>query len=276
MWAWGMLVGPRPVSRDVGYSLTCSVVLPVFNEMGNVSKCIERLKQVLDSAFVNYELIVVNDGSTDETLEVINNLKVNIPQLKIISYIENKGKGHAVRTGVLQTKGKVVILLDGDLDISPNNIKRYVTELDYYDLVIGCKRHPLSKVQWSTKRKFLSKIFNFIVKLCTGIKLRDTQCGVKAANGSALRKIFQIMAVKRYAFDVELLTIATALGLKIRELPVEMNLTHSFKVKDIAKMFQDVLGISYRLRIKKYYEKKILLDKQIRALHPEIKEGNVR
>jgi len=271
-----MLVRPRPADAIGEGAVSCSVVIPVFNENQNIGKCLERLKRVLDFAFLNYELIVVNDGSTDGTLRALKNLNGSIPQLKILSYPENKGKGFAVKSGVLQTKGKVVILLDGDLDISPNNIKRYVAELDHYDLVIGCKRHPLSKVQWSTSRKTLSKIFNFIVKLGTGIKLRDTQCGVKAANGTALRKIFQIMLVKRYAFDVELLTIATALGLKIRELPVEINLTSSFKVKDIAKMFQDVLAISYRLRIKKYYEKKILLDKQIRVLSHEIKEGNVR
>jgi len=268
-----MLVSPKEGFSKIGDTLDFSLVLPVFNEEKNIQKCLENLNQVLDSTFQNHELILVNDGSTDNTLEIIKNLNNKIPNMKIISYPVNKGKGHAVRAGVLQTKGDVVILLDGDCDISPKNIKTYLKELDEYDLVIGSKRHPLSKVYWSHTRKNLSKIFNFIVKVGTGVKLRDTQCGVKAANGFALRKIFQIMLIKRFAFDVEMLTIATALGLKIKEMPVEITITRPFKVKEIAKMFKDVLAVSYRLRILKFYEKKIFADKQYSLLNSQIHGG---
>jgi len=268
-----MLVSPKEGFSKIGDTLDFSLVLPVFNEEKNIQKCLENLNQVLDSTFQNHELILVNDGSTDNTLEIIKNLSNKIPQMKVISYPENKGKGHAVKTGVLQTKGDVVILLDGDCDISPKNIKTYLTELAEYDLVIGSKRHPLSKVYWSRTRKILSKIFNFIVKVGTGVKLRDTQCGVKAANGFALRKIFQIMLIKRFAFDVEMLTIATALGLKIKEMPVEITITRPFKVKEIARMFKDVLAVAYRLRILKFYEKKIFADKQYAILNSQIHGG---
>jgi len=269
-----MLVGPRPESRRVEGTIDCSVVLPVFNERENIQKCLENLNEALDSTFLKYELIVVNDGSTDSTLKILNQLNELIPQMKIISYSENKGKGHAVKTGVLHTQGEFVVLLDGDCDISPKNIRRYITELDHYDLVIGSKRHPQSKVDWSFTRKTLSKFFNLIVRLGTGVKLRDTQCGVKAANGDALRKIFQIMLIKRYAFDVELLTIATVLGLKISELPVDITITRRFKIKEIVKMFKDVLAVSYRLRILKFYEKKILLDKKYRVVPSKVLLGN--
>ena len=105
-------------------------------------------------------------------------------------------------------------------------------------------------------------MFNFFVRTFTGIKLRDTQSGLKVARGDVLRKIFEIISVKRYAFDVELLTIASLLGLKIKEMPVEIKMDRRFKIKDIVRMFKDVLAISYRLRIKQFYQKQISLQVQ--------------
>ena len=104
--------------------------------------------------------------------------------------------------------GDVITFVDGDLDISPNTIRDYVKELENCDLVIASKRHPLSKVKAPSSRKFLSRMFNLIIRMLIGIEVRDTQSGLKAGKGVALRSIFGSMVVKRYAFDVELLTIA--------------------------------------------------------------------
>jgi dolichol-phosphate mannosyltransferase len=102
-------------------------------------------------------------------------------------------------------------------------------------------------------------MFNLLVRMAIGIKVKDTQSGLKAGKGDALRAIFRIMLVKRYAFDVELLTIATALNLNIKEMPIEISLERSFKVRDIAKMFLDVTSIAYRYRMKRWYHKQITL-----------------
>ena len=106
----------------------------------------------------------------------------------------------------------------------------------------------------------MSKAFNLIVKIATGIKSTDTQSGLKAGEGRALREIFKLVVVKRYAFDVELLAIARLLDMRTVEMPVELTLDRRFKVRDIVRMFIDVMAIAYRYRIKGYYQKKIERD----------------
>jgi hypothetical protein len=148
-----------------------------------------------------------------------------------------------------------VSFLDGDLDISPIEIKNYVKELEGCDLVIASKAHPLSVIIAPVGRKILSKMFSILVRLAVGINIKDTQSGLKVGNGIALRRIFNVMLVKRYAFDVEMLAIASRLNLKIKESPINITLNCSFNIREIVKMFIDVLGISYRLRIIRFYQK---------------------
>ena len=124
---------------------------------------------------------------------------------------------------------------------------------------LASKRHPQSKVYAPLSRRFLSRMFNLLVQLSVGIKIKDTQSGLKAGNGPALRTIFSVMLVKRYAFDVELLTITTAMNLSIRELPIGIKLDHNFRIQDIAKILLDVTAISYRHRIRRWYQRQLLL-----------------
>ena len=200
---------------------------------------------------------MVNDGSLDNTLQVLRDLEKCDPRLRIISYFPNMGKGHAVKTGVVASCGDVVMFTDGDLDISPSAIKDYFRELQNCDLVIASKTHPLSKVNVPFSRKFLSRAFNLFVRIATGIKFKDTQSGLKAGNGSVLRTIFKVMLIKRYAFDVEMLTIAKELELSIKEMPVEISLDRHFKIKEIVKMLIDVLAVAYRYRISHWYQKQL-------------------
>lgn len=234
-----------------------SVVIPVYNQEKNVIKALERIRRVLEDAFINYELVVVNDGSIDETLNVLNRERLSNRKLKIISYAPNRGKGFAVRTGILESRGAIVVFTDGDLDISPEVISEYVKGLDKSALVIASKLHPMSKIQAPFSRRFLSRAFNLFVRIAVGIKVKDTQSGLKAGNGDILRKIFKVMLVKRYAFDVELLAIAEALDLKIKELPIEIRLDRRFKMRDVLRMFVDVLAISYRYRILHWYQSRL-------------------
>ena len=236
-----------------------SVVIPVHNQEMEISSLLMKIKDILNSTTQTYEILVVNDGSYDNTLNVLEKEELLDSCIKIISYTPNRGKGHAVKTGVMQASGNIIIFVDGDFDISHNKIKEYIDELKNCDLVIASKRHPQSKVNAPTSRIFLSRIFNLLVRLFVGIKIKDTQSGLKAGNGDALRTIFGVMLVKRYAFDVELLTIATAMRLNIRELPIEINLDHGFRIHDIIKMLLDISAISYRHRITRWYERQLLL-----------------
>lgn len=227
-----------------------SAIIPVYNQERKISILLAKVKEVLNSTSLNYELVIVNDGSCDNTLEVLQKEEKLDSHVRVISYPQNKGKGYAIKTGVMQTHGNVVLFVDGDLDISPGLIIKYVKELENCDLVIASKRHPLSKVNAPISRKVLSRIFNLVVRIATGIKLKDTQSGLKAGNGDVLRTIFNVMLITRYAFDVELLAIATALNLSIKEMPIEITLDRRFKFLDIVKMFIDVIVISYRFRVK--------------------------
>lgn len=246
-----------------------SVVIPFYNQERMISISLERIRRVL-GALSRYELIAVNDGSLDETLQVLHAEQASDPRLKIVSYGRNMGKGYAVKRGVMETTGDVVIFTDGDLEISPDIIIEYIYQLKDSDLVIASKRHPLSKVKTPFSRKFLSRAFNLVARIATGIKAKDTQSGLKAGNGEALRRIFGLMLVKRYAFDVELLAIASLLKMNIREMPVDINLDKPFRMKEVAKMLVDVIAVSYRLRIIRWYQRQLERERHAIAIQDKI------
>ena len=248
--------GPASASVEK-LQVQLSIVVPVYNQERNVSASLARIKQVLDSTGQSFEIVVVNDGSRDGTLNVLRQEVKADSRIRVITYSQNMGKGHAVKTGIVESHGDTVLFTDGDLDISPHMLDEYIRQLESCDLVIASKRHPLSKYSAPASRKFLSRAFNALVRILTGIRMKDTQSGLKAGNGPALRTIFKLMLVKRYAFDVEMLTIASLLKMHIRELPIEINLDRRFKTKDVARMFVDVLAISYRYRIKRWYQKQL-------------------
>lgn len=120
-----------------------SVVIPVYNQEKKVSASLERIKRVLDSTFLNYEIVAVNDGSLDGTLDVLKRIEASDARIRVISYAPNRGKGYAVKTGITQSQGSAVMFTDGDLDIAPEVITNYVQELENCDLVIASKRHPM-------------------------------------------------------------------------------------------------------------------------------------
>ena len=234
---------------------TISIVIPVYNEESKITSVLKHIKGILSETLLDYELILINDGSTDKTEQIILEEQKLDKRIRVLSYTQNKGKGHAVRLGVLNSKGDIVSFLDGDFDISPSQIRNYVRELEGCDLVIASKSHPLSVISAPFLRKILSKMFSILVRTAVGINVKDTQSGLKVGNGNALRRIFDVMLVKRYAFDVELLAIASRLNLKIKESPIDITLDCSFNIREIIKMFIDVLAVSYRLRIIRYYQK---------------------
>ena len=233
--------------------LSISIIVPVFNQENKISYSLEKIKQAVESAF-NYELIVVNDGSTDNTLTILKGITSIDPHIRVLSYTPNRGKGYAVRQGVLQSHGDAVMFLDGDLDISPDSIKDYVERLGIFDLVIASKRHPQSSVTIPRSRAFLSRAFNLLIRMATGIPQKDTQVGFKVGNGEKMRTIFKNATINRYAFDVEFFAIASILHLKVQEMPVIMKIDRKFSMKDIVNMFVDVTRIWYKYRIAHRYQ----------------------
>jgi dolichol-phosphate mannosyltransferase len=230
------------------------VIIPVFNQQKKITHSIKAIKQAVELWFSNYELIIVNDGSTDNTLTFLKGISLTDERIHILSYTPNRGKGYAVRQGVLHSHGDVVMFLDGDLDIAPNSIKDYVESLSTADLVIASKRHPQSSVMIPRSRALLSRAFNLLIRLVTGIPQKDTQAGFKVGKGEIMRRIFRNASINRYAFDVELFTIASILHLKVHEMPVVMKIDRRFNTKEILRMLVDVARISYKHRIAHQYQ----------------------
>jgi dolichol-phosphate mannosyltransferase len=253
-----MTLSPEIVTTNRTFPVPrISLIIPVFNQQSKISFSLKKIKQALESAFSDYELIVVNDGSTDNTLTILGEITSMDPRIRILSYTPNRGKGYAVRYGVLHSHGEAVIFLDGDLDISPDSIKDYVERLSTSDLVIASKRHPGSNVRIPRSRAFLSRAFNLFIRMGTGITQKDTQAGFKVGSGEIMRALFRNMSVKRYAFDVELFTIASVLHLKVQEMPVVMKIDRQFNMKEIVNMFVDVIRICYRHKVLHVYQKEL-------------------
>lgn len=234
--------------------LDLSVVMPAYNEEHAIEEVVDCIDRVVKQTGLRYELIVVDDGSVDGTRSRAFNYANKNGHVRVIGHDKNVGKGFAMRTGFLHAKGQGVIFIDTDLDIDPNKITDFIEALKDGDVVIASKRHPQSCVEAPLLRRFLSYGFNVLVRLLTGIKFRDTQTGLKAVRRNAVERIFLKLAVKRYAFDVELLTLATVHGLRVVELPIKIRMHCLFSLKEMWRMFIDLLGITYRLRVVKYYD----------------------
>jgi dolichol-phosphate mannosyltransferase len=234
-------------------TLDVSFVMPTFNEESNITEAVRELSYVASSLGLKYEIIVVNDGSIDSTLTKVLKYASIDDKLRIVSYEKNMGKGFAIKTGFNHARGSSVVFIDSDLDIDPSQIGKYLKTLESAEIVIASKWHPKSRVQTRAIRKFFSRCFNVLVRLLTGIRIMDTQTGLKAVNRDALEATFSRLTVKRYAYDVELLTVANRDGITAVELPVFLRLPKLFKFNDAWRMFLDLLGIAYRLKIRRYY-----------------------
>ena len=232
-----------------------SFVVPAYNEEEFIETTLGEIDKVIEDEKLSYEIVVVNDGSADKTLAKAKKYASRNCHVRVLSYDKNVGKGHAVKTGFLEANGNIVFFADSDMEIDLDQISDYVKALKQGDIVIASKKHSFSRVEVPFSRKILSACFNALVRLLTGVPQKDTQSGLKAMKKSAFEDIFPRLAVKRYAFDVELLAVANLYGLKIVEMPVSIKLDAKFKPKEMWSMFLDLLGIAYRLRVVHWYER---------------------
>ncbi len=232
-----------------------SFVVPAYNEEDTIQTSLGTIDKAIKDKKLPYEIIVVNDGSKDQTLPRAITYANKNGHVKVVSYTPNEGKGYAIKEGFMKTNGEFVIFADSDMDIDLGTVTRYVEALRQGDIVIASKWHPKSEVEMPIIRRVLSHSFNILVRLMTGSKLRDTQAGLKAIRKSAFKDVFPRLAVKRYAFDVELLTVASLYGLRVVEMPVNLKIQALFSFREIWKMFIDLLGITYRLRITRWYQR---------------------
>jgi glycosyltransferase involved in cell wall biosynthesis len=232
-----------------------SFVVPAYNEESFIEDMLGTIEAVIADKNLRYEILVIDDGSIDNTLAKARRYAGKNGHVKVVSYSSNVGKGYAVKTGFMKANGNVVVFADSDMEIDLSIISEYLEALKHGDIVIASKKHSRSHVKVPVSRRILSESFNALVRLLTRVPLKDTQSGLKAMKKSAFIDIFPRLAVKRYAFDVELLAVAHLYGLKVVEMPVDIKLDAKFKPIETWHMFVDLLGVAYRLRIIHWYQR---------------------
>jgi glycosyltransferase involved in cell wall biosynthesis len=236
-----------------------SVVVPAFREGPKIYANLVRLLTELDQLGTDYEVIVVSDGNTDGTDDEAR--RVASPRIKVLSYPMNIGKGFALSYGVSETRGSLVTFIDADMELDPQNIRAFLDLMkdSDCDAVIGSKRHPLSKVSYPWARRFQSSIYQLLIRLLFSLNVRDTQTGLKLFRREVLLEVVPLLAVKGFAFDLELLVVSSKLGhTKIIEAPIDLSYKFESTVdlQAVWKILWDTAAIFYRLRILKYYDRR--------------------
>lgn len=217
--------------------MDASIIVPVYNEESRIKPFLSELKQF---AKPRWEIIFVDDGSVDGTLSILKKFK--IANKKIISYKKNKGKGFAVKKGVMAADGKYIIFIDADGSIHPSQISLMLEYLPKYEVVVGTRASDESKVKAPFIRKALGSIFNAYVNILYNTKIKDNLCGFKGFRRSAAKRLFRSLLSERWIFDVELFYKIRKEKISLYEMPIRWVHKRDSKMSMI-----DPLRIAYEL-----------------------------
>ncbi|MDD5255290.1 MAG: glycosyltransferase [Candidatus Omnitrophica bacterium] len=238
-----------------------SILMPAYNEAEHIVSNIEETVRTFEESGCQWELIVVDDGSTDRTFEKIQECAAKYPaQIFAKRNHANLGKGRALKKALHYVSGDYVVFLDADLDLHPVLIQTLfdIMRLDNADVVIGSKLHPNSKVNYPFHRRIISMVYYALVQLLFNLPCRDTQTGLKLFKVGVLRDVFPRLLVKQFAFDIEVLVNAYHLGYKIAEAPIVIKPVTKFSLigpRAIFTTMWDTLAVFYRMFILKYYDR---------------------
>lgn len=241
-----------------------SVIIPIYKKEQTIRKELIKIYNILKATPYNFEIIGVVDGtSLDDSYSQAKSLKKG--RIKIYGYEQNRGKGFAIRYGMQKSIGDVISFIDSGGDINPQGIIMLLEHMKWYeaDIIVASKMHSASKVIYPFKRKILSFGYYWFVRLLFGLRINDTQTGLKAYKRKVLDTVLDKLVVKRFAFDIEILAVAHSYGFKrIYDAPVEVKLDFEgssiiglFTQNGIWQFVYDTLAVWYRLNILKYYEK---------------------
>src|SRR5213595_1543763 len=230
-----------------------SVAIPAFNEAVRIGDTVAVTIAYLEKESPASEVIVVNDGSTDSTGEVIRKVSA-VPSsvaIRLLENFPNRGKGAAVRSGLLSATKPIAVFFDADLSTPIDELPKIVEPIvrGEVDIAFGSRalNRKLIGNRQPWRREQGGRVFNLLVRVATGLPFWDTQCGFKAFRMEACRPILEAARVKGFAFDVELLLLAKRGGLRIREIPVRWNHAQGSKVsffRDSVRMLREVIALS--------------------------------
>jgi len=238
-----------------------SVIMPAYNEGKKIRANLEESIETFRSLGHPFEIIVVNDGSNDNTESEVQASELLHTEIKLVTYTRNGGKGNALKEGWKYARGDLITFVDSDLELHPKQLDRFLLDMESTgaDIVIGSKRHPESIVDYPLKRRILSKFYNLLIRGLFQSNISDTQPGLKLFKREVLAREFPKVFVKRYAFDLELLLNSLKDGFTITEVPIEIVYFREnggrIKLKDICRIFKDTMGIFYRVKFSHYYDR---------------------
>ncbi len=234
-----------------------SLIIPAYNESDRIGPSVEKAYRYFENVDYDVELIVVDDGSTDNTIQEVRNVFASKPPTltrvttRIIPLGVNSGKGAAVRKGMLEAKGSVRIFTDADFSTPIQEVAKIIPliAMGEYDVVIGSRaaeRRALVKKHQPWYREAMGRFYNILVQIFVFRGIRDTQCGFKGFSGDAASMLFSKLRVQGFSFDVEILYLARRYGYRIREIAVEWYNDERSTVgalSDSAKMFWELIRI---------------------------------
>ncbi len=234
-----------------------SVIIPAYNESERLPETLRMVREYLERQNFTYEVLLIDDGSTDTTVKLAEKISADFPALKVVKNAQNKGKGGVVRQGMLMAKGEWRLFMDADHATPISEFDKFIPELGNAEVIIGSRYlHPDSiKVRQPLKRRIGSRGFNWLVQRSILPGIVDTQCGFKAFSAKAAEDIFPLQSLQRWAFDAEILTIANELGYKIIEVPVDWyDATASrFRARQaVAQLLHDLKVIRHKVKTKQY------------------------
>ncbi len=228
-----------------------SVVIPMYNESHRLRRSLPGLVSYFQKQHYSYEIVVVDDGSTDDTAALARELLAPIKHFRVIRKNPNRGKGHAVKTGMLAARGRYVLFCDADLSTPPSEIEKFWPWLEQgYDVVIGSRKMPGANIVrhqpfW---RENLGKVFTWLTDLIATRNISDVTCGFKCFTHQAAQQLFSRSVINDWSFDAEVLFIAQRHGLKIKEVPVTWRDEPGTRVRVVRDAVRALTGL-LRIRL---------------------------
>jgi dolichyl-phosphate beta-glucosyltransferase len=242
-------------------SLTYSIVLPAYNEAARIAASLDRVMEYASRHDWTMEVIVVNDGSSDATADVVRQYAIRYPSLRLIENPGNRGKGFSVRNGMLHARGDILLFSDADLSSPIEEAEKLFAAIESgADVAIGSRwvRKELQVIPQPLYRQILGRMFNLALRVVLGLNIKDTQCGFKAFRRSAAELLFAQQKVERWGFDPEVLYLAKRAGLRIDEVPVgwaHSEGTRLHPVRDGIRMLIELFQIRWNAISGKYTQR---------------------
>jgi dolichyl-phosphate beta-glucosyltransferase len=224
-----------------------SLVIPAYNERERLSRTFPRILAYLQALGLDYEIIIVDDGSIDGTAEAVRDMATGNPRVRVIRHERNAGKGRAVKTGMLAAEGNYIVFTDADLSVPIETVGPFLERLaDGFDVVIGNRRMKESRleVRQPRVREFLGRIFTRLTRLVLRSEVTDQTCGFKGFTRRAAREVFPRQRMDDWAFDAEILHIADRRALKIDQVPVTWRDDAASKVKVVRACMRSLKSLA--------------------------------